>query len=450
MIKWLMIGALIVVPGITHANVIINEIAWMGTEVSANDEWIELYNTSSSSVTLDGWTLRADDGAPEISLFGVIAANGYFLLERSDDNSAPPSADLLYTGGLGNDGESIVLRDLTDTIIDTVSFASGWPAGDNTTKETMQRIGTAWQTGTATPRAANVTNTGSSNDYSPSSSTSQSISTDPKYSASIEIPDYVTARSPTSFVAQVQQSGSKQGSGLHVWNFGDGDNQQTWVERGKIYEVNHTYAHPGTYSVSFQYFANNFESTRPSVAHRQSITVHEPNITVTESDHRGFSITNDAAQDINLSQWVAAQAGTIFTIPDETVILAGSSITVPNTITQFSRNNGTITLRQPDGYFVATSYQETQNHVESNHQTGNTANEIASTFITPVTNETVSLVSRSDAQQFTLGDLPVIPILFIVVSIIAATVLISYRIRKKSVDTRTADSQFEYIKIRED
>ena len=40
------------------ADIIISEIAWMGTTVSANYEWIELQNTGSSSVNLSGWTLE--------------------------------------------------------------------------------------------------------------------------------------------------------------------------------------------------------------------------------------------------------------------------------------------------------------------------------------------------------------------------------------------------------
>lgn len=30
---------------INSSDVVINEIAWMGTIASANDEWLELYNT---------------------------------------------------------------------------------------------------------------------------------------------------------------------------------------------------------------------------------------------------------------------------------------------------------------------------------------------------------------------------------------------------------------------
>src|SRR5258707_13887588 len=64
--------------------VVLNEIAWMGTLASANDEWIELVNNTSSAINLTGWTLTAADGTPSIVLSGGIPAGGYFLLERTD------------------------------------------------------------------------------------------------------------------------------------------------------------------------------------------------------------------------------------------------------------------------------------------------------------------------------------------------------------------------------
>jgi hypothetical protein len=60
--------------------VVISEIAWMGTTNSPSDEWIELYNNTSSSMPLTGWTLTASDGTPNIALSGSIPANEHYLL----------------------------------------------------------------------------------------------------------------------------------------------------------------------------------------------------------------------------------------------------------------------------------------------------------------------------------------------------------------------------------
>ncbi len=121
-------------------NVVINEITWMGTKEFYNDEWIELYNNSDSAVNLSGWTLKADDGSPEIELSGRILSKSFYLLERTDDETvAGVLADQIYKGGLANKGECLKLFDEQENLIDKVDCSDGWFAGDNKTKQTMER-----------------------------------------------------------------------------------------------------------------------------------------------------------------------------------------------------------------------------------------------------------------------------------------------------------------------
>jgi phosphatidylserine/phosphatidylglycerophosphate/cardiolipin synthase-like enzyme len=149
---------------------VINEVAWMGTTGSYNNEWIELYNATSSNLSLDGWVLEAQDGSPSIALSGTVAAQDYFLLERTSDSTiSSVAADQIYTGSLENSNEVLYLKDASGTIIDEVN---SWYAGDNTTKATMARmdssvsgtVSTNWSTATTsyeggfgTPKAANST-----------------------------------------------------------------------------------------------------------------------------------------------------------------------------------------------------------------------------------------------------------------------------------------------------
>jgi len=112
------------------ASVIINEVAWMGTTASANSEWIELRNLSSANIDLTGWTLSAADGSPKINLKGKITANGYFLLERTSDDSVPGvAADQIYSGALGNGGENLSLKDANGNLADQIDASGGWPGG---------------------------------------------------------------------------------------------------------------------------------------------------------------------------------------------------------------------------------------------------------------------------------------------------------------------------------
>lgn len=144
-------------PYISKAAVIINEIAWMGTKNSASDEWIELY--SDQEISLSGWTLEAEDGTPSIDLEGGIQTNGYFLLERTNDESVPDiTADQIYTGALSNSGEYLKLKDSNNNTIEEINCSGGWFAGDNSTKQTMERMSSSWQISLnpeGTPRALN-------------------------------------------------------------------------------------------------------------------------------------------------------------------------------------------------------------------------------------------------------------------------------------------------------
>jgi 5-methylthioadenosine/S-adenosylhomocysteine deaminase len=167
----LVIGTAIARPASAQAlDVVINEIAWMGSAADANDEWIELHNTTGAPINLTGWTLVATDGTPSITLSGTVPAGGYFLLERTDDGSVPGvTADQIYTGALGNAGEILALRDATTTLQDSVD---AWYAGNNATKATMQRVdpnlpGTLASNWTNGPVGGTPMNSGSTSSCAP-------------------------------------------------------------------------------------------------------------------------------------------------------------------------------------------------------------------------------------------------------------------------------------------
>src|SRR6056297_278508 len=125
--------------------VVINEIAWMGTATSSWDEWIELYNNSSSSINLKGWSLEAKDGNPKIEFStSTIKTEEYYLLEK-DEKATNIESNFEYGGRRMNDeGEKLVLKDKTGTIIDAVSFKEKWPSGTKDSHyQSMERINSA-------------------------------------------------------------------------------------------------------------------------------------------------------------------------------------------------------------------------------------------------------------------------------------------------------------------
>jgi len=143
-------------PLLSHAKVFINEIAWMGTFNSANDEWIELYNDADNSVSLDGWILK-DDASLSIQLAGAVGPGEFVVLERTDDTTTPVDALLIYKGALSNKGRTLTLFRNDGIVEDEVVGGDGWSniGGSNNTKETAGRIGEEWITTPPTPGAPN-------------------------------------------------------------------------------------------------------------------------------------------------------------------------------------------------------------------------------------------------------------------------------------------------------
>ncbi|OGN13467.1 MAG: hypothetical protein A3J47_03870 [Candidatus Yanofskybacteria bacterium RIFCSPHIGHO2_02_FULL_43_22] len=141
----------------TTGKVVINEIAWAGTEASPNDEWLELYNTENYDINLSGWALKAEDGTPDITVEEgkIIKAQSYFLFERTNDTTVNSvAADQIYTGALGNDGEFVRLIDAAGIVVNTAgNSGSAWPAGSSTGKISMERTASGWKNFTGSPSA---------------------------------------------------------------------------------------------------------------------------------------------------------------------------------------------------------------------------------------------------------------------------------------------------------
>ncbi|MGB9681170.1 MAG: lamin tail domain-containing protein [Minisyncoccia bacterium] len=123
--------------------IIFNEINWMGSFNSPNDEWIEIKNISSSTIDLSGWQIIDQDekihftfpNGTKISPFGLI------LLERSSDEAVPfIKADFIYSGALNNINEGLRLFNSSCGLEDEVLANPEWPAGDNNSKRTMERV----------------------------------------------------------------------------------------------------------------------------------------------------------------------------------------------------------------------------------------------------------------------------------------------------------------------
>ena len=127
---------------IAKADIIINEICWMGDDASSSNEWIELYNNSNENISLNDWQIVISK-EKTINLKGIIPSQGFYLLSRNKNQT---EADLFHSKALNNKGEKIELLDENKNIVDLLEFSSGWPYGNNETKQTIERTSEGWQT----------------------------------------------------------------------------------------------------------------------------------------------------------------------------------------------------------------------------------------------------------------------------------------------------------------
>ena len=139
---------------------VINEIAWAGTDFSVNDEWVELKNLSPYTITLFSLALEASDGAPYVQLSGTVGPTDgtldldMYVIERAASSVNGTTYGIVDAFELlSHSGEELKLAwwsgTATTTIDQTpaVETCGGWCAG-----ESAGSIGFAMFHGTSTAR----------------------------------------------------------------------------------------------------------------------------------------------------------------------------------------------------------------------------------------------------------------------------------------------------------
>ena len=331
---------LLCIPMTSFASVHINEVAWMGTTNSANDEWIELYNSGPDTVDLSGWTLSANDGSPTINLEGSISGNGYFLLERTDDSSVSTvDADQIYSGALGNDGEVLTLTDSSGSVQDTVNHSGGWLGGDNTTKDTMQYDGSGWITAAPTPRSQNISgsnadsendNTTGGNSHDSDTESSNSVHNEQNntidyFKLNVHVDPVIISGVPAEFIVNIYKNGVRKIDGIHSWNFGDGTAMQE-VEHSRKgdMEFHHTYHNAGTYVAIFEYRTSHLKK-EPDIRHRVDVIVTDHNVTISHVvPNKSITLSNITGEEIDIGSWRLRTGTDEYQFPANTILLPHS------------------------------------------------------------------------------------------------------------------------------
>lgn len=342
----------VLTPHAALAALYVAEVAWMGSLDDANSEWIELFNDGEET-NLTGWTLSALDGQPHVELAGIIRTGEVFLLERTDDATIPEvSAGQVYTGGLGNGGEVVELRDAGGVLVDRVDGSNEWAiGGNNETKETLQRLGSfgAWVTAAPTPGRVNAqvvtvkdgggvdaASSGGSGPEAPkrsmsagSSGTSGSSATAqrkdvssavaaPALTVSIGSDRTVSAGVPVHFVARARDERGEGAHATYTWSFGDG-------ATGDGAETIHTYPYEGEYVVVVRATRSAPRGMLTS-EDRAVVWVVPLTLALPYADTRSIEVANDSAHEVDLSRFTLVAGTAHFRIPEGTILLSGARV----------------------------------------------------------------------------------------------------------------------------
>lgn len=368
-------------------SVVINEIAWMGTAVSTNAEWIELYNASNDKIDLSGWKILTptQDNA-NLVLFAiddkcassVLDSGRFFLIKRTtpsdtSDTVSDKKADCVGSfggSGLSNNGERLELKDASGVLIDSLDCSSGWFAGDNATKQTMERKTpglpgndpTSWQTSAepgGTPKAPNsfgATSSQSTDEQpsgTPDETASSTLTSSPTSSASTANrppeanagPDIV-ALTNQNIAFDATQSSDPDGDSLtYRWNFGDG----TTSDKPKI---NHSYQYSGTCIAVLEVSdGKNASSDQLAViVYSNSILISEfmPAPAGADQDNEWIELYNDSNQMVDLSGWQVddAEGGSKpFALPKNTLLTGHQYLVLQRPTTKIALNNDNDSVR---------------------------------------------------------------------------------------------------------
>jgi hypothetical protein len=408
----LLISGCVLLPRfVSAAEVQIAEIMYSPSGTDSGYEWVEVHNQSDTKITLTNWRLRENDTDHliSVSVDATVGPSGRAII--ADD---PQKAQSKYTQmhspvfdstfSLNNGGESLGLIRPDGTVADSVIYDPHDGAdGDG---NSLQLLGGSWRPGSPTPQTANSSNTetesqenseGSMDAKDEANAASRVLQPRPETEDQTSDGEaenkqqtvQVDAGSDVRTIAGVQlrlQGKATSTRNEHreaevFWSLGNGDTK-------KSADIFYTYQHPGEYVATLVY-----RSQDHRLADQIIVSVDQPELQITERrpGPDGYTkIANDLSRDVNLSGWHVRSGGKVTMLPDYTIVLANSTLTLDNQTTGLTNNS--MQLLYPDGTVADT------------HLTISRSTTSATFTDTDSTNQTASPSSPTSKKQKTNAD----------------------------------------------
>ncbi len=338
------------------AQVFISEIKCTG-----NNEWVEVLN-DGASVDITLWKFFENGSNHKLKPIqgGVsLPANGYAVI--ANDATAFLTEHAGFSGILFDSsfslldvGETISIKSSDTTTVDTVSYS-----GIKGSKNSTQKIGSAWYESSPTPGKVNAlsqdTNTGTQNTSTGEGVSTQAQTTSSQTPTSVKAginaeagprTRVVIAGAPITFEGKTSGLESVYG-GVHTsWSFGDGA-----LAEGAT--VSHTYYYPGEYTAVLDVVSGSVTATD-----RMLVRVILPDISLAtggDSVRSFVMIENNGGDEIDLSGWQVVSGEKSFTFPKNTILGVRKSVTLASEVTGLATpQSATVELHFSNGTTVAT------------------------------------------------------------------------------------------------
>ncbi|MEX2514709.1 MAG: lamin tail domain-containing protein [Candidatus Paceibacterota bacterium] len=388
--------AVLLLPPVAFGQTIqITEIMYDLDGTDADREWIEVHNTSGSSIDLNDWHFKENDvnhllNPAEDGGDTVLSADAYAVIADDPDaffaDHANVSALVLDSSfGLSNTGEELAITDADEAVINEVTYDPDIGAGG--TGNSLQLTGGNWIAADPTPGEANATeaadeddddSSGSEGDYDIDIMDPRSEPSDSVDDIEIDAGDDIPALAGLA----VDIRGEVDGVSDHVmdtldfhWSLGNGDTATTRQTR-------YVYEYPGTYVATFRVTTDEGEVYTDATV----VEVLEPAVTISAvgtGDDAYIQLENDTGRPVDLAGWSLSDGDDVFTFPVHTIHLDGEQLTITADVSGLSTSD--IDLRYPDGR-LAHSYVEE----EGDEQTGITHTPTTQRTYAPPANTTES------------------------------------------------------------
>lgn len=356
-------------PYISQASLEITEIMYDPKGANTNHQWIEVYNSGSSPVSVDASKWRFNDGSSHYMNSKVdfsVPAQSYFIL-TGDKNTF--LSDHPGFGGVAIDTSMAIDKDgsavsiLNDgSTVDSVSFTSSQGGAED--GNSLQKSSGVWVADTPTPNApfvpTSINNTSNTNnsisDTIPPASEKivKKEPTQPKITTEILSQSVVV--SGIDFNVNHKTIGLKKENiilGRFVWNFGDGMSRESNSESTPF---TYRYDYPGEYLLSLSYYQNSSSSV-PDAIDRMVVRVIPAGVVVSSVGtvvDPYIELENKSGFEITLSGWIIKGINNLFVIPGGTIIMPGKKIKISSRITHFTfQDLNSLSVLSPSGEVIS-------------------------------------------------------------------------------------------------